>query len=53
MVASLLPNATVQQAQLALNVVYARLEQEYPDSNTGRIDDRVVYVECDYPTVSV
>ena len=35
-VARLLPNATVQQAQVALNVVYARLEHEYPTSNTGR-----------------
>jgi putative ABC transport system permease protein len=35
-VARLLPNATMQQAQAALNVVYARLEHEYPASNTGR-----------------
>jgi len=35
-VARLLPNATEQQAQAALNVVYARLEHEYPSSNTGR-----------------
>src|SRR5215472_12692941 len=35
-VARLLPNATLQQAQVALNVVYARLEHEYPSSNTGR-----------------
>jgi putative ABC transport system permease protein len=35
-VARLLPNATDRQAQVALNVVYARLEQEYPASNTGR-----------------
>lgn len=35
-VARLLPNATEQQAQAALNVVYARLEHEYPASNTGR-----------------
>jgi putative ABC transport system permease protein len=35
-VARLLPNATMQQALAALNVVYARLEHEYPASNTGR-----------------
>jgi putative ABC transport system permease protein len=35
-VARLLPNATEQQAQVALDVVYARLEQQYPSSNTGR-----------------
>src|SRR5215471_2181001 len=35
-VARLLPNTTEQQAQVALDVVYARLEQEYPGSNTGR-----------------
>jgi putative ABC transport system permease protein len=35
-VARLLPNATSQQAQAALNVVYARLEHEHPASNTGR-----------------
>jgi len=35
-VARLLPSATVQQARTALNVVYARLEHEYPASNTGR-----------------
>jgi predicted permease len=35
-VARLLPNATKQQAQVALDVVYARLEQEYPSSNKGR-----------------
>src|SRR5215472_6401840 len=35
-VARLLPNATEQQAQVALNVVYARLEHEYPSNNTGR-----------------
>jgi putative ABC transport system permease protein len=35
-VARLLPNATEHQAQAALNVVYARLEHDYPSSNTGR-----------------
>src|SRR5439155_26312698 len=35
-VGRLLPNAIEQQAQAALNVVYARLEHEYPTSNTGR-----------------
>jgi putative ABC transport system permease protein len=35
-VARLLPNATEQQAQVALDVIYARLEHEYPQSNTGR-----------------
>ena len=35
-VARLLPNVSVQQSQTALNVVYSRLEQQYPESNTGR-----------------
>jgi len=35
-VARLLPNATEQQAQAALDVIYARLEREYPSSNTDR-----------------
>jgi putative ABC transport system permease protein len=35
-VARLLPNTTEQQAQAALAVVYARLEHEYPASNSGR-----------------
>ncbi len=35
-VARLLPNTTAQQATTALNVIYTRLEHEYPASNTGR-----------------
>src|SRR5262249_23885791 len=35
-IARLLPGATAPQALAALNVVYARLEHEYPASNTGR-----------------
>lgn len=35
-VARLKPNETKEQAESALNVVYARLEQQYPQSNTGR-----------------
>lgn len=35
-VARLHPGATAQQAETALNLVYTRLEQQYPDSNTGR-----------------
>jgi putative ABC transport system permease protein len=35
-VARLLPNVSEQQAQTALNVIYSRLEQQYPESNTAR-----------------
>jgi len=35
-VARLQPNASQRQAETALNVIYARLQQQYPDSNTGR-----------------
>jgi putative ABC transport system permease protein len=35
-VARLKPNISQQQTESALNVVYNRLEQQYPDSNTGR-----------------
>lgn len=35
-VARLKPNASQQQAESELNVVYKRLEQQYPDTNTGR-----------------
>lgn len=35
-VARLKPNTSQQQAETELNVVYARLEQQYPESNTGR-----------------
>jgi putative ABC transport system permease protein len=35
-VARLRPGVALQQAQTQLNVIYQRLEQEYPKSNTGR-----------------
>ena len=35
-VARLKPNTSQQQAESELNVVYKRLEQQYPDTNTGR-----------------
>ena len=35
-VARLKPNTSQQQAETELNVIYARLEQQYPNSNTGR-----------------
>jgi putative ABC transport system permease protein len=35
-VARMRPNVTEQEAQVALNVIYSRLEQQYPESNTGR-----------------
>jgi len=35
-VARLKPNMSAQQAEAELNVIYSRLEQEYPASNTGR-----------------
>ena len=35
-VARLKPNTSQQQAETELNVIYARLEQQYPESNTGR-----------------
>jgi putative ABC transport system permease protein len=35
-VARLKPQASLQQAESELNVIYKRLEQQYPDSNTGR-----------------
>ncbi|HEY6802958.1 MAG TPA: ABC transporter permease [Pyrinomonadaceae bacterium] len=35
-VARLQPNVSEAQAQTALNVIYSRLEQQYPQSNTGR-----------------
>ena len=35
-VARLKPNASQQQTESELNVVYKRLEQQYPDTNTGR-----------------
>ena len=35
-VARLKPNQSLQQAEAALNVIYARLEQQYPQSNAGR-----------------
>lgn len=35
-VARLKPSTGQQQAEAELNLIYARLEQQYPDSNTGR-----------------
>ncbi len=35
-VARLQPNVTLEQAETELNVIYARMEQQYPDTNTGR-----------------
>ena len=35
-VARLRPNVSQQQTETELNLVYARLEQQYPTSNTGR-----------------
>lgn len=35
-VARLKPNVSLEQAEAGLNVIYARLEKEYPQSNTGR-----------------
>jgi predicted permease len=35
-VARLKPNVSQQQSESELNVVYKRLEQQYPDTNTGR-----------------
>ena len=35
-VARLRPNVSPQQTQTELNLIYARLEQQYPTSNTGR-----------------
>jgi putative ABC transport system permease protein len=35
-VARLKPNVSQQQAETETNVIYARLEQQYPESNTGR-----------------
>ena len=35
-VARLKPNVSLEQAETVLNVIYARMEQQYPDSNTGR-----------------
>src|SRR4030095_5428701 len=35
-VARLKPGVSQQQTESALNVIYARLEQQYPNSNTGR-----------------
>jgi len=35
-VARLKPNTSQQQVETELNVVYVRLEQQYPESNTGR-----------------
>jgi putative ABC transport system permease protein len=34
--ARLKPNVSQQQAETESNVIYARLEKQYPDSNTGR-----------------
>jgi putative ABC transport system permease protein len=35
-VARLLPDVTEQHAQAVLNVIYSRLERQYPESNTSR-----------------
>ena len=35
-VARLKPNVSLQQAETDINLIYARLEQQYPESNTGR-----------------
>ncbi len=35
-VARLKPNVSLEQAQTELNLIYARMEQQYPESNTGR-----------------
>jgi predicted permease len=35
-VARLKPNVSQQQTESELNVIYKRLEQQYPDTNTGR-----------------
>ena len=35
-VARLKPGVSLEQAETELNLIYARLEQQYPDSNTGR-----------------
>lgn len=35
-VARLKPNVSLQQAQTETEIVYARMEQQYPDTNTGR-----------------
>jgi putative ABC transport system permease protein len=35
-VARLKPNVSLQQAETELNLLYAQLEQQYPDSNTSR-----------------
>lgn len=35
-VARLKPNVSLQQAETEINLIYARLEQQYPESNAGR-----------------
>ena len=35
-VARLKPNMSLEQAETELNAIYARMEQQYPESNTGR-----------------